>query len=283
MKKLYFLLAVLLISNISTAQVVISQAYGGGGNAGSTFTHDYVELLNTGTTSVSLNGMSIQYASATGTTWAVTALPNVSLLPGQYFLIQQAQGAGGTTPLPTPDLIPTTPIAMSGTNFKILLANTVDAQTGCPTGTQIIDFVGFGSANCFEGTVAGVLSNTTAGLRANNGCQDTNNNSSDFTAGTPNPRNTSSPVNICGTASANDNAIAALKIYPNPNTGSTLYVTSDLIGDKSVVVFDVLGKQILKVTNVTENGINIGNLKAGIYMVKVSQDGKSATRKLVVQ
>jgi hypothetical protein len=85
------------------------------------------------------------------------------------------------------------------------------------------------------------------------------------------------------TASATDNAIAGLKIYPNPNTGSTLYVTSDLIGDKSVVVFDVLGKQILTVSNVTENGINIGSLKAGIYMVKVSQDGKSATRKLVVQ
>jgi hypothetical protein len=50
-----------------------------------------------------------------------------------------------------------------------------------------------------------------------------------------------------------------------------------------VVVFDVLGKQILKVANATDNGINIGNLKAGIYMVKVSQDGKSATRKLVVQ
>jgi hypothetical protein len=84
-------------------------------------------------------------------------------------------------------------------------------------------------------------------------------------------------------ASVNDNAIAGLKIYPNPNSGSTLYVTSDLIGDKSVVVFDVLGKQILKVANATDNGINIGNLKAGIYMVKVSQDGKSATRKLVVQ
>jgi hypothetical protein len=85
------------------------------------------------------------------------------------------------------------------------------------------------------------------------------------------------------TASVNDNAIAGLKIYPNPNTGNTLYVTSDVIGDKSVVIYDVLGKQILTVSNVTDNGINIGNLKAGIYMVKVSQDGKSATRKLVVQ
>lgn len=85
------------------------------------------------------------------------------------------------------------------------------------------------------------------------------------------------------TLGVNENAIAGLKIYPNPNTGNTLYVTSDIIGDKSVVVFDVLGKQILSASNVTDNGINIGNLKAGIYMVKVSQDGKSATRKLVVQ
>ena len=85
------------------------------------------------------------------------------------------------------------------------------------------------------------------------------------------------------TLGINDNAIAGLKIYPNPNSGSTLFITSDLIGDKSVAVFDVLGKQVVKVANATENGINIGNLKAGIYMVKVSQDGKSATRKLVVQ
>lgn len=92
-----------------------------------------------------------------------------------------------------------------------------------------------------------------------------------------------SEVTPTATASANENAIAGLKIYPNPNTSNALYVTSDLIGDKSVVVFDVLGKQILTLSNVTDNGINIANLKAGIYMVKVSQDGKSATRKLVVQ
>lgn len=85
------------------------------------------------------------------------------------------------------------------------------------------------------------------------------------------------------TASVNDNAIAGLKIYPNPNKGNTLYVTSDLIGNKSIVIFDVLGKQIISNSNVTDSGINIGSLKAGIYMVNVTQDGKSATRKLVVQ
>lgn len=284
MKKLYFFIAAMLISNASIAQVVISQAYGGGGNAGATLTHDFVELLNTGSTSASLNGMSIQYASATGSTWQITVLPDVTLLPGQYYLIQQAQGAGGTTALPTPDLIPGTAIAMAGTNFKLLLANTVDVQTGtCPTGTQILDFVGFGTANCFEGTAAaGVLSNSTAGIRANGGCQDTNNNAADFVAGEPTPRNTASPINNCSTASVNDNSIAGLKIYPNPIAGNTLYVSSDLFGEKTVAVYDVLGKRILS-SKVVNDAVNIGTLNKGVYIVKVTQEGKTATRKLVVQ
>ena len=47
--------------------VVISQVYGGGGNSGATYTHDFIELFNRGTSSVSLAGWSVQYASATGT------------------------------------------------------------------------------------------------------------------------------------------------------------------------------------------------------------------------
>src|SRR5688572_27038771 len=69
--------------------IVISQFYGGGGLAGAQYTHDFVELYNRGTEAVSLNGWSVQYASATGSNWLPAApLPNVSLQPGQYFLIQ---------------------------------------------------------------------------------------------------------------------------------------------------------------------------------------------------
>jgi hypothetical protein len=45
--------------------IVISQVYGGGGNSGAIYTHDFIELFNRGTSSVSLNGWSLQYASAT--------------------------------------------------------------------------------------------------------------------------------------------------------------------------------------------------------------------------
>ena len=140
MKKLYFLLLTFLISAVSFGQVVISQAYGGGGNTGATYKNDFIELFNRGTSSVSLNGWSIQYASSSGTTWAVTNLPDFTLAPGQYFLLQQAAGSGGTTDLPTPDATGT--IAMSGTNFKILLSNSTTAEAvACPTGSQIIDLV----------------------------------------------------------------------------------------------------------------------------------------------
>ena len=60
----------------------------------------------------------------------------------------------------------------------------------------IIDLVGYGNANFFEGAAAApTLSNTTAGLRLLGGLQDTDNNSADFVAGAPTPRNTASPPN----------------------------------------------------------------------------------------
>ena len=170
--------------------IVISQIYGGGGNAGSTYTNDFIELFNRGASPVSVNGWSVQYASATGTTWAVTNLTNVTIPAGGYYLVQEAQGAGGTTPLPTPDATGT--IAMSGTAGKIALVNTTVALTGaCPSGASIIDFAGYGTtANCFEGTgPTPAPSNTTAVLRAAAGCTDTDQNASDFAAGAPTPRN----------------------------------------------------------------------------------------------
>ena len=175
----------------------ISQVYGGGGNTGATYTNDFIEIFNAGASTINLTGWSVQYASATGATWQVTNLAG-SIGPGQYYLIQEAQGAGGTTPLPTPDAIGT--IAMSGTNGKVALANVTTALTGsCPLGATVIDFVGYGTANCFEGSGATpALTNTTAALRAGDGCTDTDNNAADFTTGAPTPRNTASPINGCG-------------------------------------------------------------------------------------
>lgn len=191
----------------AASNLVISQVYGGGGNSGATYTHDFIELFNRGTTNINLNGWSVQYASATGTTWQVTALSG-TLLPGRYYLVQEAQGTGGTTPLPTPDATGT--ITMSATAGKVALVHSTTALSGaCPTGWT--DLVGFGTANCSETAAMAALSNTTAGLRLNAGCQDMDDNSVDFATGAPTPRNTASAPNPCSTVSVDPTAWGRIK------------------------------------------------------------------------
>jgi predicted extracellular nuclease len=186
----------------------ISQVYGGGGNSGATYTHDFIELFNSGTTLVDLTFMSLQYGSTTGNIGPnaaqITELSGF-VAPGQYVLVQEAQGAGGTTPL-SPDITDPTPITMSATGGKVALVgnaaglNCGAAATPCGPShfAQIVDLVGYDGANMFEGAgAAPTLSNTTAALRGNNGCTDTDNNAADFTAAAPNPRNRLSPTFDC--------------------------------------------------------------------------------------
>src|SRR5215470_8881945 len=97
----------LLVAPYALAQgpssgIVISQVYGGGGNSGATLRNDFVELFNRGDKPVTVDGWSIQYASASGTSWDRTLLSGV-IQAGQYYLIQEAQGNGGSTSLPSPD------------------------------------------------------------------------------------------------------------------------------------------------------------------------------------
>ena len=176
--------------------VDISQVYGAGGNAGATLTNDFIEVFNRGNSTVDLTGWSVQYASAAGTSWTPTSLSG-TLAPGRHFLVQEGAGTGGTTPLPTPDA--TGAIAMSGTAGKVALSSSSTALTGgCPSGT--LDLVGYGStASCFEGAgpTPNPSSNTNALHRASSGCVDTNNNATDFTNATANPRNTASAATPC--------------------------------------------------------------------------------------
>ncbi len=176
-------------------QVVVSQVYGGGGNTGATYTHDFIELFNRGSTPVDLTGWTVQYGSSGGSTWQTTALSG-TILPGRYYLVQQAQGAGGSTSLPTPDA--TGAIAMSATAGKVALVNDGTALAGaCPIGPSIEDLIGYGAANCSETTPVGSLSNLNAAHRKGNGCVDTDHNSADLLIGPPTPRNSASPFNNC--------------------------------------------------------------------------------------
>jgi DNA/RNA endonuclease G (NUC1) len=225
--------------------VVISQVYGGGGNAGATLKNDYIELINHSSSPVNLSGWSVQAfvtpISGPPGSWQMTPLPNFTLQPGQYFLVQESQGAGGTDNLPTPDAIGT--ITVSSTSTKVVLVNNTTLITAaCPSAAAagIVDLVGYGATDCFEGSPAPTLDNTTAALRKDDGCFDTNDNSKDFLTGGPTPRNSSSPFNDCtglaGFGSANPSSVlqggtTTLTVYvaPAQNPASTgLTVTADL-------------------------------------------------------
>ncbi|GGB69311.1 T9SS C-terminal target domain-containing protein [Flavobacterium suaedae] len=94
---------------------------------------------------------------------------------------------------------------------------------------------------------------------------------------------TAVPMGVFSTlATEKFDSISGLKMYPNPLTGSTLNITSDNNADKTVAIYDVLGKQVAN--TVTKNGtVNVTNLTSGVYIVKITEDGKTATRKLVVK
>jgi hypothetical protein len=178
--------ALLAAPSFASGSVAVSQVYGGGGNSGATLKNDYIELFNRSSAAVDVSTWSVQYASSAGTSWSRTNLSG-SIAPGATYLIQEAAGTGGTQSLPSPNATGT--INMSGTAGKVALVSTqttVASGTSCPTDATIVDFVGYGSANCFEGSgAAPALTNTTADLRNGGGLQDTDSNAADFTAGAP--------------------------------------------------------------------------------------------------
>ena len=224
----------------------ISQIYGAGGISGALLRNDYVELYNSGTTPIDLSGWSVQYASATGTSWSNMFVLSGTIQPGGYFLIQGAGGVNGD-PIPTPDFTGT--VNLSGSTGKLALVQSTTALTGtCPSDPAIMDFVGYGtSANCYEGTLAAPAPSTiTSIIRGNGGCEDTDNNNLDFTAVTPAPRNSASPTHTCSvdlppsvesTDPANDDVDVALDANitvtfsePVTLTGAWYDITCDTSG-----------------------------------------------------
>ncbi len=183
--------------------VRISQVYGGGGSSVS-YRCDYIELFNGGSSPVNLNGWSIQVFNEFAVEWWARSIGNVTIDAGHFSLAQAGCAQNSGTPLPNPDIIldmlylNTMPTA-SG---KVALVSNSETITG-KSDSDVVDFVGYGAANEWEGNwPAPALSTTTAAFRAGGGCTDTDDNAADFTATTPSPRNSASATHICAVDAA---------------------------------------------------------------------------------
>ena len=244
--------ALLALPLASWAQgaIVISQVYGGGGGGSATTTYsynqDFVEIFNRSTNPVNISGYTIQYASAAGGFNGVSPVvpTGTTLAPGQYYSF--ALGAVGTVGanLPATDLSTANMVSISATNGKVALVKNNTAVGTSFTSANIVDLVGFGTANYAEGsavpnpinstttaaTATPVLSTTTSAQRLSGGCIDTDKNNNDFTvittrapytmATTAAPCSTVSPANTALTITAGTFTDAVVGGTPSSTTAT---------------------------------------------------------------
>lgn len=179
--------------------VRISQVYGGGGSISSTYKCDFIELFNAGSSPIALSEWSIQYAFVSSAFSDLVSL-YVEIEAHSYVLVRGACGTYGLT-VPTP-VVFAPGLGMDPTSGKVALVSNSDPITG-KSDSDVIDFVGYGAANEWEGNgPTPALSTTTAAFRAGGGCTDTDDNAADFTATTPEPRNSASATHICAVDAA---------------------------------------------------------------------------------
>ncbi|GAA1146204.1 ExeM/NucH family extracellular endonuclease [Nesterenkonia lutea] len=172
--------------------VVINEAFPNGGSGSAALSHRFVELLNTCEETVSLTDWSLQYR-ARSSTGAPTSTVELSgeIQPDGHYLIQGGGNSGDGAGLPAADAETGAAIG-AGAGGTLILATTAETLEGLPLESVVdhegvADLLGFGSTNTFE-TAAATSGTNTQSLNRTGG-SDTDDNSADFTRGTPSPTN----------------------------------------------------------------------------------------------
>ncbi|MDC1261351.1 endonuclease [Polaribacter sp.] len=82
------------------------------------------------------------------------------------------------------------------------------------------------------------------------------------------------------TLSVPENNLENFQVYPNPNNGNTLYFNTTK--EIQVNVYSILGKLIKNETvTIEKKNIDISTLSNGIYLLKITSENKSITKKLI--
>lgn len=179
-----------------TAQshVVINEAYLNGGSAGASYKNKFVELYNPTNADVSLDGWSLQYRPGTGTAAPANVAPLAGTIKaGGYYLVNGGSNGANGRDLPATDYAATTINPAAGAGTVILSDQAAKLPADLPTGSLlgqpgIVDLLGYGTSNTFEGAAATAASVSTSLNRA--GGADTDNNAADFTRDAATPTGT---------------------------------------------------------------------------------------------
>lgn len=79
------------------------------------------------------------------------------------------------------------------------------------------------------------------------------------------------------------NEINGFKVYPNPVTNGFFRILTISGNSNEVQIYDMLGKRVLKKQVRQNEIIHVDNLDPGIYILKVEEEGKTVSRKLVIE
>jgi hypothetical protein len=205
-------LCIVAISSLAQAQSVadsnirISQIYTRGGESGAIYQNDFIELYNRGNSVVDINGWTLNittFEGSSGTNFFArfVSSSSVPFVPGAHMLFTFT--TGGTNGQPLNGDFPFPFGSLGSTSGQIvLLAKDKTLPAGCPASPDltgaVVDYVGYGTATCFEGAVTLAPPATKSLTRINGGCTDTNNNLADFSFADPNPHTLTSPAVLCG-------------------------------------------------------------------------------------
>lgn len=77
-------------------------------------------------------------------------------------------------------------------------------------------------------------------------------------------------------------SIEGLSLYPNPVTNGKVYISTKNDLEKEIIIFDLLGKKVLQ-THLTSRELSVADLVPGVYIIKISEENASATRKLIIR
>mgnify|MGYP003670961241 CR=1 FL=1 len=85
-----------------------------------------------------------------------------------------------------------------------------------------------------------------------------------------------------GQEAKNNSEIEGLKLYPNPATNGKVYISTKHNAPKKILIFDVLGTKALE-TKLIGKELNVTDLDAGVYVIRIYEKDKVATRKLIIK
>ncbi|MFK5879697.1 MAG: T9SS type A sorting domain-containing protein [Flavobacteriaceae bacterium] len=264
MKKIYFTLTTLFITALSFGQsVFINEIHYD--NAGGDVNEGF-EISGPAGTDLTTDTYTVELYNGSG-----GAVYNIITLTGIF--VDQQNGMG--------------------TIWFGLPANGM--QNGAPDGLALIkagvvvQFLSYEGVVTATAGVANGTSSTDIGVAESNSGTDlslqlvgTGNNYTDFTWLTPIIA-TRGTINTGQVLAVQRNEIENFAVYPNPVVDGRLTITTMSNAAKAIQIFDVLGKQVFT-TDIHQNGaINVESLNTGVYILKVVEEGKTSTSRLLIE